>query len=73
MFLTEVEYWLVQHGIGHVAIEAKGMVAWSVTRTACGLSFRNHWPGKERPRRVCRKCKRAVKDIVLAGYTGNAE
>ena len=65
MLLTEAKYWLVQHGIGHVVVEAKGMIAWSIVRTACGLSFQNRWPGKDRPHHVCRKCTRAVKDFVL--------
>jgi hypothetical protein len=65
MLLTEAKYWIVQRGIGHVVVEAEGMIAWSVTKTACGLSIQNHWPSKDRPCRVCRKCREAVKDFVL--------
>ncbi len=73
MLLTEVKYWIVQRGIGHVVVEARGMVAWSRTQTACGLSIRNHWPGMERPHRICRECRRAIKDFVLVGYSSNGD
>lgn len=65
MLLTDAKYWIVQCGIGHVAVEARGLIAWSITQTACGLSFRNRWPDAKRPHRICRKCREALKDFVL--------
>jgi len=67
MLLAEVEYWIVQLGKGHVVVEARGLAAWSVTVTACGLSIQNHWPNMERPHRICRECKKAIKDFVFIG------
>jgi len=72
MLPTEVKYWLVERGVGHVVVEARSFLIWSIVRTACRQSFKNHWPSKDQPARVCRKCRRSIKNATLVRYEESA-
>lgn len=61
--IGDVKLWAVDHrGIGHAVGDARDHCCW----TACCTVLIGGWePSATRPPRVCRKCRKGLKDCTL--------
>lgn len=60
--LADVKFWLITNGIGHVVFgSGNGMI-----QLGCVLILGSGDETTERPNRICRTCRKALKEATIA-------
>jgi hypothetical protein len=60
--LADVKFWQITNGIGHVVFGCGN----GVIQLGCGLMVGTGGESTERPNRICKTCRKALKEATVA-------